>query len=155
MTVSASVLLPEPFGPMIACTSPLRTTRSIPFRISLPSTITWRSLMTRSGNGHLLLCEIREGHGVERLCDRRLQLHPHRARPAVLLANAVEDRTALGGADLRLDRTLERANDVARGDPGGIARERVAAPRATLAVDETGLAQHGDELLEICLGQVL
>ena len=29
-----SVDLPEPFGPMIACTSPLRTVRSSPFRIS-------------------------------------------------------------------------------------------------------------------------
>src|SRR5207244_4460180 len=155
MTVSASVLLPEPFGPMIACTSPLRTTRSIPFRISLPSTVTWRSLMTRSGNGHLLLCEIGEGHAVERLRDGRLKLHPHRARPAVLLANAVEDRVAFGGADLRLDRAFQRAHDVARGDRGRIARERVAAPRAALAVHQTSLAKHRDELLEICLGQVL
>src|SRR5438128_6194270 len=138
MTVSASVLLPEPFGPMIACTSPLRTTRSIPLRISLPSTVTWRSVMTRSGNGHFLLCEIGEGHAVERLRDGRLQLHPHRARPAVLLAYAVEDRIALGGPDLWLDRALKRANDVARGDRRRIARERVAAPRATLAVHETG-----------------
>src|SRR5438445_5944019 len=155
MTVSASVLLPEPFGPMIACTSPLRTTRSIPFRISLPSTVTCRSLMTRSGNGRFLLRKIGEGHAVERLRDGRLELHPYRARPAVLLADAVEDRVALGGADLRLDRAFQRANDVARGDRGGTARERVAAPRATLAVHETGLAKHGDELLEICLGQVL
>src|SRR6266581_2792595 len=147
MTVSASVLFPEPFGPMIACTSPLRTTRSIPFRISLPSTVTWRSLMTRSGNGHFLPCEIGERHAVERLGDGRLQLHPHRACPAVLLADAVEDRVAFGGADLWLDRALQRADDVARGDRGWIAREGVAAPRATLAVHETGLAQHRDELL--------
>ena len=31
-----SVLLPEPLGPMMACTSPGRTSRSIPFNISLP-----------------------------------------------------------------------------------------------------------------------
>src|SRR6267143_1086611 len=105
MTVSASVLLPEPFGPMIACTSPLRTTRSIPFRISLPSTVTCRSLMTRSGNGYFLLREIRERHGIERLRDGRLQLHPHRPRSAVLLADAVEDGIAFRGADLRLDRS--------------------------------------------------
>src|SRR2546430_11557171 len=115
MTVRASVLLPEPFGPMIACTSPLRTTRSIPFRISLPSTVTWRSLMTRSGNGHFLLCEIGEGHRVEGLRDGRLQLHPHRARPAVLLTDAVEDRIALGGADLWLDPAPQRPDHVARG----------------------------------------
>src|SRR5438105_4193341 len=132
MTVRASVLLPEPFGPMIACTSQLRTTRSIPFRISLPSTVTCRSLTTRSGNGHFLLREIGEGHPVERLRDGRLQLHPHRPRAAVLLADAVEDRVALRGADLRLDRALQGADDVARGDRGGIARERVAAPRTAL-----------------------
>ncbi len=32
------VLLPEPLGPMMACTSPERTVRSIPLRISLPAT---------------------------------------------------------------------------------------------------------------------
>src|SRR6266852_205276 len=109
MTVSASVLLPEPFGPMIACTSPLRTTRSIPLRISLPSTVTCRSLMTSSGNGDLLLREVGEGHAIERLRDGRLQPHPHRSRPAVLLADAVEDGIALSGADLRLDGTFQRA----------------------------------------------
>src|SRR6267143_7153502 len=121
MTVSASVLFPEPFGPMIACTSPLRTTSSIPLRISLPSTLTWRSLMTRSGNGHLLLREIGEGHAVESLRDGRLQLHPDRPRPAVLLADAIDDGVALGGADLWLDWPLERAHDVTRGD-----RRRIA-----------------------------
>src|SRR5687767_14421319 len=155
MTVSASVLLPEPFGPMIACTSPLRTTRSIPFRISFPSTFTWRSLMTRSGNGHFLLCKIGECHSVERLRDGRLQLHPHRASAAVLLADAVEDRIALRGADLRLDRTLERAHDVPRGDRRRIAGQRVAAARAALAVHQARFAQDRDQLLEICLGQVL
>ena len=40
MIASDSVLLPEPFGPMIAWASPLRTTRSIPLRIFLPSTLT-------------------------------------------------------------------------------------------------------------------
>ena len=30
----ASVLLPEPFGPMMACTSPALIVRSMPFRIS-------------------------------------------------------------------------------------------------------------------------
>src|SRR5437660_10195731 len=39
----ASVDLPEPFGPMMACTSPLVTLRSMPFRISLPSTDAYRS----------------------------------------------------------------------------------------------------------------
>src|SRR5919204_1202584 len=38
MITLASVDLPEPFGPISACVSPCRTVRSIPSRISLPST---------------------------------------------------------------------------------------------------------------------
>ena len=37
-STDASVDLPEPLGPMMACTSPALTSRSIPLRISLPST---------------------------------------------------------------------------------------------------------------------
>src|SRR5258708_8409974 len=39
-----SVDLPEPFGPMIACTSPLFTVSDSPWRISRSSTRTCRSL---------------------------------------------------------------------------------------------------------------
>src|SRR2546428_6810494 len=39
MTVYASVLLPEPLGPMSACTSPWGTRRSTPRRISFSSTV--------------------------------------------------------------------------------------------------------------------
>src|SRR5512132_2723756 len=145
MTVSASVLLPEPFGPMIACTSPLRTVRSIPFRISLPSTVTWRSLMMRSGNGHLLLREIGQCHAVERLRDGRLEFHPDRTGAAVLLADAIHNGVALGGADLRLDRTLERANAIARRDRGWIARECVAAAGAALGIHQARFPKHRDE----------
>src|SRR5687767_385778 len=42
----ASVLLPEPFGPMMAWISPASTCRLIPFRISLPSARTCRFLMS-------------------------------------------------------------------------------------------------------------
>src|SRR5258706_12388174 len=133
MTVSASVLFPEPFGPMIACNSPLRTQRSIPLRISLASPLTWRSLMARSGNGHLFLREIGQRHAIERLRDGRLQLHPPRAGPAVLFADAIHHGVALGGADLRLDRTLEGAPDVPRGGPGRTRRERVSPTGAALA----------------------
>src|SRR5947207_13132725 len=135
MIVSASVLLPEPFGPMIACTSPLRTMRSMPRRICLPSTSTWRSLISRSGTHTLLahgrgLREHVEGHAVERLRDAGLQRHPHVVRGASRLQRAILDGVALRGADLRLDRTLERAHDVARGDRSRLTRERVAAARA-------------------------
>src|SRR5712692_598023 len=161
MIVSASVLVPEPLGPMIAWTSPERTTRSIPFRISLPSTVTCRSLISRSGTGGLLLAagrgfhQLGERHVVERLRDGRLHLQPDVMRRAARLKHAVHDRLALRGTDLRLDRTFERAHDVTRTDRRGIAREHVAATRTALAQHEAGLAQRGDELLEIRLGEVL
>ena len=41
----ANVLLPEPFGPMIACTSPALTSRLIPFKISLSSTLACKFLI--------------------------------------------------------------------------------------------------------------
>ena len=37
------VLLPEPFGPIIACTSPGFTVRLMPFNISLPLMLACRS----------------------------------------------------------------------------------------------------------------
>src|SRR5713226_4425272 len=42
----ASVLLPEPFGPMMECTSPAFTFRSMPLRISWLSTLTCRFLIS-------------------------------------------------------------------------------------------------------------
>src|SRR5206468_1173514 len=90
MIVSASVLLPEPFGPMIAWTSPLFTMRSIPFRIGLASTWTWRSFISRSGTGALLhrglrreaarrrrLHEVREAHAIQGRRDVLLHREPH------------------------------------------------------------------------------
>src|SRR6186997_1679416 len=44
MMTLLNVDLPDPFGPIRACVSPWRTTRSMPRRISLPSTVAWRSL---------------------------------------------------------------------------------------------------------------
>src|SRR5207247_1410424 len=46
ITVEASVLFPEPFGPIMACISPCLTWKSTPLRISLPSIVAWRSLMS-------------------------------------------------------------------------------------------------------------
>src|SRR6476469_3029125 len=45
----ASVLFPEPFGPIMACTSPAFTVRSMPFRISRPATFACRSLISSNG----------------------------------------------------------------------------------------------------------
>src|SRR5713101_7935825 len=159
MIVSESVLLPEPFGPIIACTEPLSTVRSMPFRIGLPSTLTLRPWITRSDNAHtlprLLFREVREVHPVQRLRDGRLQLQPDEPRPAVGLLDAVQDRFALGRTDLGLDRPLERADDVARSDAGRITREHVTAARAALAVHQARLAERGDELFEVGLRKVL
>src|SRR6185503_16148417 len=158
MIASESVLLPDPFGPMIACTEPLSTTRSIPLRIVLPSTLTTRSLISRL-DIHTLprrgFRELREGHAIESFRDAVLQPEPDGPRSAVGLAHAVHDGLSFGGTDLGLDRSLERAHDVARGDLARLARQDVAAARAALAVHETGLAKGGDELLEVGLGQVL
>src|SRR5436190_4972230 len=158
MIASESVPLPEPFGPMLACTEPLWTTRSIPFRIVLPSTLTTRSLISRLDIHTLTrrgLRDLRESHAVEGLRDAVLELEPYGPRSAVRFAYAVQDRLALSGTDLRLDRPLERAHDVARRDFARLPREDITATRAALAVHETSLAKRGDELLEVRLGQVL
>src|SRR5947207_5906744 len=158
MIARESVLLPEPFGPMIACTEPLSTTRSIPLRIVLPSTLTTRSLISRL-DIHTLprrRCrDLRESHPVERLRDAVLELEPHRARSAVGLAHAVHDGLALGGADLWLDGPLERAHDITGCDLARLACEDVTPARPPLAVHEAGLAECGDERLQARLGQVL
>src|SRR6266542_5859684 len=174
MIESESVLFPEPFGPMSAWTSPLRTTRSIPLRISFPSTLTCRSLISsvatmcvlpwaplrRDGGLRLRLVlglsgELGERHAVERIGDGRLQLQPHHPRAAVRLTDAVQDRIALRGADLRLDRALQRAHDVAGGDVLRIAREGVPAAGPALSGHQARAAERRDELLEIRLRQLL
>src|SRR3989442_8073432 len=119
MIASESVLLPEPFGPMIACTEPLSTTRSIPLRIVLPSTLTTRSLISRLDMHPLPrrgLRELREGHAIEGLRNAVLQLEPHGARAAVGLTHAVQDRLSLGGTDLWFDRAFECAHDITGGE---------------------------------------
>src|ERR1051325_7978869 len=100
----ASVLLPEPLGPMIAWTSPALTVRSMPRRISLPSTLACRFLMTsiqtlslRRRRGESALEAVGVGDVVDRyfrqivgdealnvLPDRALRADP--AIAAVLLA---------------------------------------------------------------------
>src|SRR5207244_4144347 len=77
------------------------------------------------------------------------------SRAAALLADAVQDGIALGGADLRLDRTLERTDDVAGRDLRRIPGEQVAAPGAALPVHQARSPQRRDELLEIRERQIL
>src|ERR1700694_5083585 len=130
----------------------------MPLRIVLPSTLTTRSLISRLDIHSLPRCGLRdllESHAVQSLCDAVLELEPNGPRPAVGLAHAVHDRLALRGTDLRVDRSLERAHDITGGDVAWLACEEITAARAALASHEAGLAQCGDELLEVCLGQVL
>ena len=49
MITFASVLLPEPFGPISACVSPRFTIRFTPLRIGLPSTDAHRFLTSKTG----------------------------------------------------------------------------------------------------------
>src|SRR6266581_5446774 len=73
MRVWDSVDLPEPFGPITACTSPLETASETPFRICRPSTLARRSLISKSANFLFVLL-----HHVSAVV-RRLS-HPRRAR---------------------------------------------------------------------------
>src|SRR5438105_6344475 len=50
MSVCDSVDLPEPFGPITACTSPFAMLSETPFRIWRPSTLACRSLISKSAN---------------------------------------------------------------------------------------------------------
>src|SRR5207245_5311402 len=137
MMASDSVLLPEPFGPMIACTEPLSTTRSIPLRIVLPSTLTTRSLISRLDMHPLprrSLRKLREGHAIEGLRDAVLQLEPHGARAAVGLTHAVQDRLSLGGTDLWFDRAFECAHHIPGVDVVRPATEAVTSVRSALPV---------------------
>src|SRR5690606_7722687 len=89
----ASVLLPEPFGPMMACTSPEPTSRSNPRRIWRPSTDTWRSLIEsiRFLLAKLNRCSAHaafEAHAEQVLCFHR---ELHRELLEDLAAEAVDD----------------------------------------------------------------
>src|SRR5256885_12376512 len=55
MRVCERVDLPEPFGPITACTSPLEMPSDTPFRICRPSTLARRSLISKSANSLLVL----------------------------------------------------------------------------------------------------
>src|SRR5919199_4682924 len=92
MTAFASVDLPEPLGPMSACTSPERTTRSRPLRICLSSAWTWRFSILSSAilsghwlgggdrDGRLLACgegdELGQRGAAERLHDAAVDARP-------------------------------------------------------------------------------
>src|SRR6267143_825749 len=93
MRVCESVLLPEPFGPITAWTSPRLTESDTPLRISRPSTLTRRSLISKSAiplvslpvdsvfkaNSVLLLVRIAVERDPEGVDGERRAFHPGRA----------------------------------------------------------------------------
>src|SRR4051794_6729063 len=164
MIVEASVDLPEPLGPMRAWISPLLTSRSTPLRISRSSTRTCRLRISRSANGlsyaGLLRDELVKGGVLQRAHDREAHTGPQKLGGAgvvgVDLARADDRAVGVGGDALdRRDAALERLDDLGHGDVVGRPREQVAAPRAAPALDEAGLAQPRDEVLEVGEGQAV
>src|SRR6185437_13242546 len=174
-SVLASVDLPEPFGPIRAWISPRLMSRSTPLRISRSSVRTCRSLISRSAMFSLSASVragfdlqaraglLRERRGDEQVGERGLaqgadDRHPH-ARPQQLRGAHVV-ALGLAGADDRAvrrlrdaldrrDRALQRLDDLRHRDLRRRAREHVAAARAAPRVDQPGLTQARDEVLEV------
>src|SRR3954453_23912323 len=155
MMVEASVDLPEPLGPIRACSSPLSTLRSTPLRISRSSTRTWRLRISRSANGsHLFGNEFGEGRVLQRAHDREAHAGPQQFRRTTVsglcLPRADDLAVRVGGDALdRGDGALERLDDLGHRDLVGGAGEQVAATRAAPALHQPRLAQARDEVLEV------
>src|ERR1035438_758337 len=83
----ASVLLPEPLGPMMACTSPALMDRSMPLRISRPATLACRFLI--SSNDIVSLSDASFETDSKQLLGFHGELHGQLAED--LFAEAVHD----------------------------------------------------------------
>src|SRR2546426_2689163 len=135
MSVCDSVDLPEPFGPITACTSPFAMLSETPFRIWRPSTLARRSLISKSANFLFALlhhvCAVVGGLGHPR---RTSHVCPEEPLVHVLLVDArqagagghvldgavaVADR---GASPARLDHLRPVA--VLRGEAGALAGSR-------------------------------
>src|SRR3954453_161762 len=155
MIVEASVDLPEPLGPIRAWISPLLTSRSTPLRISRSSTRTWRWGMSRPANGgHLLRDEFGERGVLEGAHDREAHARPEELGGAPVVGVGfprTDDRAVRVGGDAldRRDRALERLDDLGHRDVVGRARQEVAAAGTAPALDEAGLAQSRDQVLQV------
>src|SRR6266851_2603330 len=85
----ASVLLPLPLGPMMACTSPAFTVRLMPFRISRSPTLACRSLISSSAIRLYLLTNASFETDSEQFLGFHGELHGQFAED--FLAEAVDD----------------------------------------------------------------
>src|SRR4051812_10856965 len=110
MRTCASVDLPEPLGPMSACTSPDATSRSTPRRISMPATDACRFETRR-----MLMVAPSEGdHHVVAVDPDRVDGHRLGGRQRLRFAGRERER-----------RAVLRALDLALVDPDVSLRERV------------------------------
>src|SRR5512144_1687737 len=179
MIALASVDLPEPLGPMSAWMVPSSTSRLTPLRISLPSAVTCRLRISssanstprcicvllrrgdrgglRCGRGSVLVGELHQlgqRRAGERLGDAALHPGPEKLGGAGLVAVSLVRTGDLSlGVGLktlhRSDRALERLDHLEHLDLVSGAPEAVAAVGAALALDQPGLAQLGDQVLEV------
>src|ERR1041385_3876843 len=165
MSVFANVLLPEPFGPMSAWISPFFTWSESPFKISLPSTLTWRSFTirsavcagVRSGGGRCwgprappwggvargpFACSGREalpaGAGVLDVRVVELESGAHQALDVVDLGAAGQHHA------LEVDDEPDavRLDDLVAGDPGLAELHEIGVPR-------TAAAAHADAQADV------
>src|SRR5665811_1218172 len=182
MIALARVDLPDPLGPIRAWTLPFSTSRSRPRRISLPSTVTCRLRISSSamrlrfwclgGSGGVSdgrlrgagtageLDQLGQRRPGQRLGDAALDAGPEQLRRAGTVAVALvrAEHLALGSlvealhrrdlAFQRLDHLVER--DLRRG-PG----QPVAAVGAAGRADQAGVAQLGDQVLQVGERQAL
>src|SRR4051812_7646517 len=144
MSTCESVDLPEPFGPMSACTSPDRTSRSTPRRISCPATVACRFVIFSTLIGRLP--PIREVASPQQPCAVRTT-QPWgwgRSRGAHDHVGAVDadvvDRDRAGGGealgravDEREGGTVARALDLTLVLPHVALGQRVVLVRALVA----------------------
>ena len=91
-STDASVDLPEPFGPMMACTSPAFTSRSMPRRISLPSTEACRFFTLNIFSLPVFHIFQSPGESAPRVCGIR----PCRRSPRRGTRSSAESRAANG-----------------------------------------------------------
>src|SRR2546427_2133401 len=113
----ASVLLPEPFGPMLAWTSPTFTVRSTPFRISLSPTFA-RNPLTSSRA--IVLSSAPQGASAH----RALEVQAHREQLLGLhgeLHREVQE-------DLLAEAVYDHVRRVLRRDPPLLAVEELVVP---------------------------
>src|SRR4029077_14356052 len=136
MSVCESVDLPDPLGPITACTSPLLMASVTPLRISLPSTLARSSRISKSANSIApflhLICAVRRGLSHPR---RALHLSTQQALVHFLFVLArqrrahrdVLDRTVAVPDRKRASRHLDHLGHmtVLGGQPGQLAHAGV------------------------------